>query len=199
MKRSVALLVVGLLMVFGTIPVYAQQSGNGSLDVGYVNLNRVLEAFEPYQEAMNDLEQFRSDIQEEIDQDRQSIGELRQQLQDSQYLSQEQRRQKQQQLRQRMQSYQQSRRRSQQMMQRRERQLLSPVRDSVQEAVKITGEDLDYDVIHRFGGRQPSTVMWVSPDVDITDQVIDRLDEVKPVEPDTSSVEEETPSVPAAN
>lgn len=187
MKKFTSMIALCSLFILLSVPLQAQQKQQGNLKVGYVNLNVILEEFEPYQEATQQLEDYRDDIQSEIDQNRSDINQLRQELQDSQYLSQEQRRQKQQQLRKKMQSFQQSRQRSQQMMRRKEQELLTPIRDKVREAVEITAEELEYDVVHRYGGRQPSTVLWVSPDVDFTDQVIERLDQVKPVEDDTTS------------
>lgn len=187
MKRVTSLIVLSLLLSIAVVPVHAQQARKGDLKVGYVDLNAVLEEYQPYQKATERLEQFRDDIQSQIDEDRQRIEQLRSELQDGEFLSEDQQRQKQQQLQERMRSFQQSRQRSQQMMQRQEQQLLQPVRAKVREAVELTADELDYDVVHRFGGRQPSTVLWVSAEVDMTDEVIDRLSDVGSVEVDTPS------------
>ena len=180
MKKRTIVFFVTLLV---TIPTFAgaQEARQRDLKVGYVNLDRVLQSFEPYRKAIKELQDYRNKLQQEIASNQQEIQKLRQELeQGGQYLSEQAAQKKQQELRKRMQMYQQSRQKSQQMMNKREQEKLAPVRRQVQIAVKSVAEENGYDVIHRFGGEQSSTILWVDSDVDLSEKVIQRLNENPP-------------------
>lgn len=184
MKRIATLLVCAIFLIQPAV-LFAQKAGNQSLNVGYVNLDRVLQSYPPYHDAMDKLDQYRNDLQKEIASNRKEIEGLRKELQQGgQFLSKKAQQEKQQELRQRMQVFQQSRQRSQQMLEKKQQEILSPVQKQVQTAVKAVAENLNYDVIHRFGGQQSSTVLWVSPEVDLSDKVIEYLNNNTP---DTST------------
>jgi len=187
MKKITIVFFVSLLVTIPTL-AGAQEARQHDLKVGYVNLDRILQSFEPYRNAIEDLSEYRNKLQEQIATNRKEIQQLRKELEEGgQYLSQEAAEKKQQELRRRMQMFQQSRQKSQEMMNKREQEELAPVRRQVQIAVKSVAEENGYDVIHRFGGNQASSILWVASDVDLSDKVIERLENNPPAVDDVET------------
>lgn len=180
MFRSRYLLTFLFVFMITASPVLAQgqRAPAKNVKAAYVNMQKVLQSDSTYQEAMQDLQEYRRNLRKQIRQKRQELQKLQKELkQEGSLLSANQRKQKQQQLRRKMQSLQQRARRSQQMMQQKRQKLLKPVLKKIDPVVRSVADEQGYNVIYSYGQRDNPSVLWVSEELNITDDVIDRLEQ----------------------
>lgn len=153
----------------------AATSKTGDLEIGYVNLSRALESFEPYQKAQEELETYHEQLQEDISSREKELKQLREEMQ---FLSRSEQAQKRKEFMSKMQNFRARAKQSEQKMQKKQKELLEPVRNRVQEVVTEFGEEEGLDVIKQYDN-QASDVLWVSAKVDVTGEIIDRLDKLE--------------------
>lgn len=175
MRRGTTLTLMAVMLVSLLAPasVLAQE---GAAKVGYVDLEAVLQSDSDYHEAMEELKSFKQDLQNRIDTQKEELGQMRKTLQEeSSLLSEKELQEKRQQFQRKMQRFQQRAKRSQVLMQRKKQELLEPIIDRIEPAVRAVAKARDYDVVRTFG-KSDDSVLWVSDRVDLTDAVIARLD-----------------------
>lgn len=154
-----------------------QQTPAKNVKAAYVNMQRVLQSDSGYQEAMQKLQEYQRNLQRKMQKKRQELTELQKQLQqEGSLLSADQRKKKQQQMRKQMQSLQQRAQRSQQMVQQRRAKLLKPVLEKIDPVVRSVAEEQGYNVIYSYGQRDNPSVLWVAEELNITDDIIERLE-----------------------
>jgi len=174
MKRWTAV-IIALLALLATTAVTPVRAENGSVKVAYVDLEEVLQSDSDYRRAMEELKQFKQDLQNRIDSEKQELSQMQETLkEESSLLSEQELQQKRQKFMRRMRAFRERAQRSQILMQRKKQELLAPIIDRIEPAVRAVARDRDYDVIRTFGQSNDS-VLWVSERVDITDAVVRRL------------------------
>ncbi len=179
MRKVLVSVVLMAWVVTAGAPMAAAQSEASNIRAAYVNLQEVLESTNQYKQAQEELQQFQENIREKMNSQREELDKLREQMEEeAEFLSQQQRQQKQQQLRQKMQSYRQRAQRSQQLVERKEQQLLAPILERVSKAVSAAGTKHGYNVVYRFNAGRSGDVLWVADSVDITQKVIDELENI---------------------
>ncbi len=187
-KLSGALFLVGLLGLLsifavgsfsatarGEQTVEVQPQTRSDLKVGYVNLERSLNAFQPYLDAQEDLREYQQGLQEKIDEREAEIEQLQEGLQ---FLAQERQQEVYEQLQMMMQEYRTLIQESEMQLDVREEELLRPIRERVKVAIGTVGEEMGLEVIKQFDGRV-TDVLWVSSQVDLTDAIIQHLQEIE--------------------
>jgi len=146
------------------------------LKAGYVDLELVLRNYDPYIEARSELEEMNEQFQEKMEKKKEEIEELRSNLQQSDMLGQRSKQKLQQELMQKGQEFQIEARSGQRRLEAKQEELLGPVRDVVQVAVGDVAAERDLDIVHRYD-IENATVLWVSEELEISQQVIDKLEE----------------------
>lgn len=174
MRRGMMLTLMAVMLVSMLVPVSARAQ-EGSAKVGYVDLEAVLQSDSDYQQAMEKLKNFKEDLQNRIDTQKEELGQMRKTLrEESSLLSEQELQEKRQQFQRKMQRFQQRAKRSQVLMQRKKQELLEPIIDRIEPAVRAVARARDYDVVRTFG-QSDDSVLWVSDRVDLTEAVIQRL------------------------
>ena len=166
----VCLLVLGMTLV---LPgwVVAEET---EVRAGYVDLELVLENYEPYVEARSEMEALSREFHEEMEGRRDEIEQRRAQLEEADMLGPQQQQQLGQQLMQKMQNFQLDVQSGQQRLESKQEELLAPVRDTVQNAVREVALENNFDIVHRYD-LEDATVLWVSDRLEVSDQVIEKL------------------------
>ncbi len=168
-------LAASLVVVPGVLTAAPTDASN--IKAAYVNMQRVLESDSSYQQAIQDLKQYRQDLQKRIQKQRQELQKMRKNLQkEGSLLSAQQRKKKKQQLAQRMQSLQQRAQQSQAQLQQKKQELLQPVLKKIDPVVREVAEEDGYNVIYSYGQSENPSVLWVSEKINITEKIIERLD-----------------------
>lgn len=153
------------------------QTKADNLRAAFVNIDRVLQNDSSYQTAMQDFKQYRQNLQKRIKQQRQELQKMRQNLkEEGALLSKQQRQKKKQQMARKMQSLRQRAQQSKQQLQQKRQELISPVLKKIDPIVRSVAEENGYNVIYSYGQRNNPSVLWVSEKINITDQIIDRLE-----------------------
>ena len=174
-KATGILLLVTLLSA--PVAATAAQPSAGNVQAAYVNMQRVLESDSSYQNAIQDLEQYREDLRQRIQSQRKELQKMRQNLKkEGSLLSQQQRRKKQQQMARKMQALQQRAQQSQQQLQIKKQELLAPVLKKIDPVVREVAKENGYNVIYSYGRSDNPNVLWVDDELNITQQIIDRLE-----------------------
>lgn len=176
--KTLTIVVLTLSVMAAPVLAQGQRSPAKNVKAAYVNMQKVLQSDSTYQQAMKDLQQYRRSLQRQIQKKRQELQKLQKQLQqEGSLLSQSQRKQKQQQLRRKMQSLQQRAQQSQQMMQQKRQKLLRPVLKKIDPVVRAVAQDKGFNVIYSYGQQDNPSVLWVAEDLNITDDIIKRLEQ----------------------
>lgn len=179
MKKSLVFVVSMALFAIAGAPMAEAQTDASNIRAAYVNLQKVLESSPQYKQAQKQLQQFQKNLEQKMSSQREQLDKLRTQMrEEAEFLSQKQRQQKRQQLMQKMQAYRQRAQRSQQMVQRKEQQLLAPILERVSKAVSAAGQKHGYNVVYRFNAGRDGNVLWVADSVDLTQKVIEELENI---------------------
>ncbi len=165
----VFIVVGGLLVVNG---VRGEQSGSNGIKVGYVNLSRALESYDAYQKAKQELEDYHKRLQEKMSTREKELKKMREEMQ---FLSRSEQAQRRKEFMTKMQNFRAQAQESERMMQQKQAELLDPIRSEVQEVIGSLGEKKGLKLIKQYDA-QSSDILWVSARVDITGDVIARLD-----------------------
>jgi Skp family chaperone for outer membrane proteins len=177
--RKLTVLIALLAVVFistGNFSAVTAAENKTGLKTGYVDLELVLRNFDAYIEARGELEALNEQFQEKMEKKKGEIEELRSKLQQSDMLGQRSKQQLQQELIQKGQQFQREVRAGQRRLETKQEELLGPVRDVVQVAVGEVALERDLDIVHRYD-IENATVLWVSEEHEISEQVIDKLEE----------------------
>lgn len=170
---TLMLVVVVALSLLAPTSAVAQEE---AAKVGYVDLEAVLESDSEYHEAMEELKSFKQDLQNRIDSEKEDLSRMKKTLQEeSSLLSEQELQKKRQEFQRKMQRFQQRARRSKVLMQRKKQELLEPIIDRIEPAVRTVAKAQDYDVVRTFG-KSDDSVLWVSDRVDLTEAVIRQLE-----------------------
>ncbi len=143
--------------------------------IGYVNLQRSLEAFQPYREAQEKLREYQGELQQRIDE---MEGEIEQLQEGIQFLAPERQQEVYEQLQMKMQEYRSLVHDSERRLDEREEELLQPIRERVKLAIGTVGDRQGLDVIKQFDGHV-TDVLWVASRVDMTDAIISHLQDIE--------------------
>jgi len=175
--QLIGLAVAASLLVLPNVLTAAPTDAN-NVKAAYVNMQRVLESDSSYQKAIQDLQQYRKDLKQRIQKQRQELQKMRKSLKEERtLLSDQQRMKKKQKLAQRMQSLQQRAQQSQVELQQKKQELLQPVLEKIDPVVREVAEEEGYNVIYSYGQSENPSVLWVSEQINITEQIIERLDD----------------------
>ncbi|MFP4687024.1 MAG: OmpH family outer membrane protein [bacterium] len=175
-KLTVLLYAVALtgFLIFNLSPAWAEEPV--ALRTGYVDLELVLENYPAYVEAREELEELNVKFREEMEEKRSEIDEMRGKLEQSDMLGPRQQEQMRQELMQKMQQFQIEAQSGQERLEEKQEELLGPVREVVQQAVREVAADRELDIVHRYD-LENATVLWVSEKMEISEQVMERLEE----------------------
>lgn len=174
--RRCATLMLTVVMMLSLLAPTSALAQEGAAKVGYVDLEAVLESDSEYQEAMEELQSFKQDLQNRIDSQKEDLSRMKKTLQEeSSLLSEQELQKKRQEFQRKMQRFQQRAQRSQVLMQRKKQELLEPIIDRIEPAVRTVAKARDYDVVRTFG-QSDDSVLWVSDRVDLTEAVIRQLE-----------------------
>lgn len=176
LRKAAGVFLVVLLMS-APVAVRSAQPNAGNVKAAYVNMQRVLDSDSSYQNAIQDLEQYREDLKNRIQSRRKELQEMRQNLkEEGSLLSKQQRQKKQQQMARKMQALQQRAQQSQQQLQMKKQELLAPVLKKIDPVLREVAEENGYNVIYSYGRSDNPNVLWVDDELNITEQIIERLD-----------------------
>lgn len=175
--RKIAGMCLIVTLLVAPVAVTAAQPNAGNVKAAYVNMQRVLESDSSYQNAIQDLEQYRKDLKNRIQSQREELQKMRENLkEEGSLLSEQQRKKKQQKMAQQMQALQQRAQQSQQELQMKKQELLAPVLKKIDPVVREVAEENGYNVIYSYGRSDNPNVLWVDDELNITEQIIERLD-----------------------
>lgn len=178
-KNVLTGVMVAIFSLFTVTGLQAQAQSAGNISAAYVDMGRVLQEDDNYQEAMQDLKNYRNNLQKRIKKQRKDLQKMRKDLKDQQsLLSKKQKQKRQQKIARKMQQLQQRAQRSKGLMQQKQQELLQPVLEKINPVVQNVAKEKGFNAVYSFGQRNNTSVLWVSQDLDITDAVIERLKNV---------------------
>lgn len=175
--RLFSLVSLLLILLIVSSPVVAESPQAENIKAAYVNMEQILRSDSEFRQAIKKLDKFRNKLQERIKSQRQGLQKLRKDLQEEgELLSKQQRQQKKQQLTRKMRSLQQRTRRSKQQLQKKKQELIQPILEKVAPVAQQVAQENGFNVIYRYGRSQDSSVLWVAESINLTEEVIQRLE-----------------------
>lgn len=176
-KKNVLLSFLAFSLMVTPMVVFAASPSPGNIEAAYVNMDRVLQSDSSYQQAIKDLEDYRNDLRNRIENQRKELRKMQKNLkQEGSLLSKKQRKQKQRQMQQKLRSLQQRAQQSKAQLQKKKQELLAPVLEKIDPVVRSVAEEEGYNVIYSYGQQNNPSVLWVDDSINITQKIIDRLE-----------------------
>lgn len=143
--------------------------------IGLVDLQYILEKCAPGQKAIEQLQQEFQGMQQTLDQRKSELDALREELQkQSLILSQEAQSDKETEFRQKMQDFQKLYQDYQRRMQAKEQELREPIIDKLVEVIQDYGQKNEFDMVL---DKQNSGIVYNTPELEITEPVLDLLNQ----------------------
>jgi outer membrane protein len=174
MLAAIAAVVAGL----GVAPTAGQtaaQTAPAATRVGFVDIQRVLARSSAGVAAREQLEKEKAAMQKQVDSQRTEIEKLRDEIEKKgQLLSADARREKQEQLERKVRDARRLVDDLQGTLQKKEEALLAKVLQDVSGLIQKVGKDKGYALVLE---RQRSSVLYASPDADLTDDVLRAYDD----------------------
>lgn len=169
--RRLSFVSAGLLLLVAATGAQAQQNG---IRIGYINSQAILEsapgAREAQEQINRDLEEYRNEVQQMAEDLQQLIQRYEQQ---QVTLSAEVKAQREAEIREKQQQYQRRVEELDQQASQRERELVQPVMDRINRVIESIREEGSYTMIFDVAA---GAIIAADPDLDLTDEVIRRLE-----------------------
>jgi len=171
----IKLAVVVIVTISLFIPVFARAEDNAK--TGYIHLEQAMRNYEAFVDVMEEVREFESEIESDLRQRREQLEQAHQKLQEeAQFLSPEEQQNRQQELMQTHQQFQMDVQQSQQRIEQKKARLLEPIHQRVQKIVARVAEEKKFDKIVRYD-LEGSEIVWVKEELDITEELGNRLAE----------------------
>jgi len=153
-----------LIVTLLAVPALAAQK------IGTVNLQKVMTASEPAQEAMAELQSKSTSIQEKLEAKKQEVQSLREDMEKQKMvMSQEAKIDKEMELKRKIRDLQDEARAFQRQIKREQNNLTEPILEILQEVIEDYGQKHDYSLII---DTQNSGLLFAKESMDITDKII---------------------------
>jgi outer membrane protein len=141
--------------------------------IGYVDVRRAVEGSEQAQQAKTELQGQVEERQADLESQRQTIEDLQQELkQQGSLMSEDQRKEKERQLQEAMRKFRRAQQAAQEDLDARKNQVLQDLYDQVSQIISRIGEKEGFDLI-----LTGPSAMYVADRVDLTERVVDRLND----------------------
>jgi outer membrane protein len=167
----------GILIV--ALFIFGAGVHSAEIKIGYVDSQRILSTYPPAVDAQKELEGESAKWGQELQKMNQEFKKLQEQLdQQSLLLSEEKKRERSQELQNlamKIQQYQNEKWGEQGEFFSRREELLKPVFDQINEAIKKVGEDEDYDYIF---DTVAGNILHAKEKYDLTDRILDELEKI---------------------
>ncbi len=165
MKKTILVILTAVVL---TAAAFAQAQ---PVKIGYVDLERVLDASKERQTAESVFGKEAQEMQKQIETEYKNLMTLNQQLQEqAAFLSNEEGKKKQDELMEKQKAFNQMRNEMSAKLERRQAELMKPIIDKVKSVVNNIRKEKKYDFIF-----EKSAIISVDDSFDITDMVIERI------------------------
>jgi outer membrane protein len=168
--RRTGTLILAMLLVGLCSTAFAQK-------VGFVNANTVFEQYSAAREAEESYQRELEDLNTQVTEMEEELRALADTLEARKYLFSEERlKEKRMELEQKQQAYLQFRQQAEQKAARRNEELSKPIIADIEEATRKIAQKEGFDLVLDAG---PGIVVYSKPELDLTDRVIQSLEETK--------------------
>ena len=167
--KAIRIIVFAMLIVIPLASVWAEQK------IGFVNASIIFEQYSAAQEAEEAYEKELAELNQQVTEMEKEIRALADTLEARKYLFSEERlREKQKELEQRQQAYVRFRQDAEMRAAKRNDELTRPLIEAIEDATRTIAEKDGFDLVLDAG---PGIVVYSKPDLDLTDQVLQSLEE----------------------